>query len=208
MMVRTLLTTSGVRWLARAGWATALGVLLTACTGRGGGWLPPAQPVFSDRADLGFTFSCQDPSPLVGPTGRLQIELHYGDQGSNPLGRPFAIHGVADTLDPLLESMICIGQNPPDLDPSALVFLGTYRTTSPPPPGFPLGCATTTPGTTTGPCRFEVQVKDNDRDGTPSTGDYFSIQLSTSTDVTSTLAPDTVFYTRSGLLGGGNITVR
>ena len=29
------------------------------------------------------------------------------------LGSSFSIHGTADTIDPVLESMICIGQNPP-----------------------------------------------------------------------------------------------
>ena len=40
-------------------------------------------------------------------------QLAYIDHGSNPLGSPFAIHGIVDTIDPVLESAICIGQNPP-----------------------------------------------------------------------------------------------
>ena len=42
------------------------------------------------------------------------IELAYADQGTSVLlGAPFSIHGIVDKIDPVLESMICIGQNPP-----------------------------------------------------------------------------------------------
>jgi hypothetical protein len=41
-----------------------------------------------------------------------------------------------------------------------------------------------------------------------STGDFFSIKLSSSTAVTSVLDPLTVFYTREGYLAGGNLTVK
>jgi hypothetical protein len=56
-------------------------------------------------------------------------------------------------------------------------------------------------------CRFEVIVRDNDQNLAPSTGDYFQITLSSGTAVTSELDPGTVFYTRAGLLSGGNLTV-
>jgi hypothetical protein len=186
-----------------AGWVIVLGVLLAACTGRGGGWLPPSAG-FSGRATLGFSFSCEDSSGIVGPVGRLRIQLQYSDQGSNLLSGPFAIHGEADEIDPVVESAVCIGQNPPP-GGSELIFLGTYRVTSSPPPGFPAGCATSASGVP--PCRFEVIVRDNDRNNVPSTGDFFSIKLSSTTEVTSSFVGVPVFYTRTGLLGGGNLTV-
>jgi hypothetical protein len=84
--------------------ACMVAVVLTACTGRGGGYLPPAG-VFTGQAAFGFTFSCE--------RGDLDIELAYTDKGSNPLGSSFGIHGIVDQVDPLLESQYCIGQNPP-----------------------------------------------------------------------------------------------
>src|SRR6478735_2112836 len=88
-----------------------LGVLvgaLSACTGRGGGQLPPNLPAFNGAASFGFSFSCERSSKSTNPnppTGRLAIELAYTDHGTNPLGAVgFSIHGTADTLDPVLES--------------------------------------------------------------------------------------------------------
>jgi len=51
-------------------------------------------------------------------------------------------------------------------------------------------------------------VQDNDHNRVPSRGDYFQITLSGTTALTSELDPATVFYTRAGLLEGGNITVK
>ena len=135
------------------------------------------------------------------PTGRLPIELAYTDHGTTPLGAGFSIHGTADTLDPVLESEICIGQNPPP-GGNELIFLGRYRTTSSGPGRIPQACTNAT-----AQCRFEVIVRDNDQNGAPSVGDYFSIKLSTGTAVSSELDATTVFYTRAGLLSGGNLTV-
>jgi hypothetical protein len=65
-------------------------------------------------------------------------------------------------------------------------------------------------------CRFEVIVQDNDRNLAPSTGDSFSIKLSTVTASCADPIPDptcsqlpaaTVFYARAGTLSSGNITV-
>jgi hypothetical protein len=211
-MMKMLLSIKGITLLVRFSWMIMLGLLLTACTGRGGGWLPPnstSTPGFSGQATFGFSFSCQDASALTGPTGRLKIELDYSDKGTNPLEGPFSIHGNADTLDPVLESEICIGQNPPPLYPvEPLIFLGVYRPTSPPPPLFPPSCAKTISDTSTPQCRFEVQVRDNDQNGAPSAGDYFAIQLSTSTTLTSEFPAGSVFYARAGTLEGGNITVK
>jgi hypothetical protein len=186
-----------------------LAVVLTACTGRGGGQLPPSAG-FTGPASFGFSFSCEN--------GRLRIELSYTDHGSSPtIGSQFTIHGTVDQVDPVLESQICIDQNPPPPPENQLIFLGRYRlTSSPPPAGFPSACPTQET-TTTPLCRFEVIVQDNDMDHAPSTGDFFSIKLSTVTascadpipDPTcSQLPPANVFYARAGTLSSGNITVR
>ena len=79
--------------LAAAG---ILAVMLTACTGSGGGQLPPQSPVFMGPASFGFTFSCEDKGGINPPTGQLRIQLTYRDHGSNPLGSSFSIQGTAD----------------------------------------------------------------------------------------------------------------
>ena len=76
--------------------ACMLAVVLTACTGKGGGYLPPQAPAFTGQASFGFTFSCAK--------GDLKIELSYNDKGSNPIGSSFGIHGIVDRVDPVLES--------------------------------------------------------------------------------------------------------
>lgn len=181
--------------------AAAVAALLTGCTGRGGGTLPP-KTLFNGQASFGFSFSCEDPGGINPPTGRLHIELSYADHGTNPIGGPFSVHGTADTLDPVLESALCIGQNPPP-GGNQLIFLGRFRPTSTTPAGFAKRCTSTA----LVPCRFEVIVRDNDRNQVPSRGDDFAIQLSSATAVTSELDPATVFYARAGTLSGGNLTV-
>jgi hypothetical protein len=105
----------------------------------------------------------------------------------------------------VLESAICIGQNPPP-GGNELIFLGRYRLVSSAPAGFPSTCPTRE--TPTSPmCRFEVIVRDNDMNRAPSTGDYFQIRLSSGTVLDDELDPATVFYTRAGFLQGGNLTV-
>ena len=134
--------------------------------------------------------------------------MAYGDQGTSVLlGAPFAIHGVVDVIDPVLESEFCIGRNPPPGDGKTLIFLGRYRLTTSPPPGFPKSCPTRETSTST-LCRFEVIVRDNDGNLAPSKGDYFSIKLSSATALTSEFKPEEVFYARAGFLAGGNITVK
>jgi hypothetical protein len=199
--------------------AGILVVILAACNGRGGGYLPPQSPVFTGPASFGFTFSCEDKGGLNPPTGQLRIQLAYTDHGTSlahgtsvALGSPFSIHGIVDVIDPVLESAICIGQNPPP-DGNELIFLGRYRLVSSAPAGFPSTCPTRE--TRTSPlCRFEVVVRDNDMDRAPSPGDYFQIRLSSGTVLDcetpfecSQLPAGTVFYTRAGLLAGGNLTV-
>lgn len=156
--------------LAKAGPVILLGAALVGCTGRGGGWLPPDGTVFSGQATLGFSFSCKRSAEsfnLHPPTGQLRIELTYSDQGNNPLGGPFSIHGEADTLDPVLESMICIGEEPPP-GGNELIFMGPYRPTSSPPTGFPDACMGRIQDTEQPRCRFEVAVRDNNGNRAPS----------------------------------------
>ena len=197
-------------FLAAAG---ILAVVLTACTGVGGGYLPPGASVgtgvvFTGQASFGFTFSCEDKGGLNPPTGKLSIELAYNDHGTSLLlGAPFSIHGIVDKVDPVLESAICIGQNPPPPPAGQLIFLGRYRLTSSAPTGFPQTCPTREKKATP-LCRFEVIVRDNDENLRPSKGDFFSIKLSNATAVTSKLDPATVFYARAGVLEGGNLTVK
>jgi hypothetical protein len=189
--------------LAAAG---ILALVLAACTGVGGGQLPPS-PGFTGPASFGFTFSCEDKGGLNPPTGKLSIQLAYAERGTYlPVGSPFSIHGIVDQIDPVLESAICIGQNPPP-GGNELIFLGRWRLTSSAPAGFPTTCPTRETKTTP-LCRFEVIVRDNDMNRAPSPGDYFQIRLSSATAVTSELDPALVFYTRAGTLSGGNITVR
>jgi hypothetical protein len=182
--------------------------LLAACNGRGGGYLPP-DVAFSGRAQLGFSFSCEDSGGLNPPAGRLRIQLSYADRGSGPVfDDPFSIHGIVDHIDdPVLESMVCSGQNPPpEPDPNTLIFLGRFRPTTSPPEDFPPTCPARETATSL-LCRFEVIVRDNDNNLAPSKGDYFAIKLSSATAMTSALDPATVFYTRTGYLAGGNLTV-
>jgi hypothetical protein len=220
-----IMKTGASRLLRRSIVLAATGILalvLTACTGRGGGQLPPQSPAFTGSASFGFTFSCEDKGGVNPPTGQLHVELAYIDHGTSLIGSPFGIHGIVDTIDPPeLESLVCIGQSPPP-GGNELIFLGRYRlTTSPPPTGFPKSC--TGRETKTKPlCRFEVIVRDNDGNVKPSEGDFFSIKLSTITSTTTTDCPPggippcvitefppgaPVFYARAGTLKSGNLTV-
>jgi hypothetical protein len=191
--------------LAAAG---ILAVVLTACTGRGGGQLPPDNLLFKAPASFGFSFSCEDKGGINPPTGQLRIQLSYIDHGTNPLGSGYSIHGIIDTIPPVLESMHCIGQNPPP-GGHELIFLGRYRLTSSAPAGFPSSCPTRETKTTP-LCRFEVIVRDNDGNFAPSTGDFFSIKLSTVTALTTEFPDDPAIvpYARAGLLSSGNLTVK
>jgi hypothetical protein len=179
--------------------------LVAACTGRGGGQLPPDNVLFKGQASLGFDFLCEDQGGINPPTGQLRIQQSYTDHGSNPLGSSFSVHGIVDTIDPVLESAICIGDRPPP-GGNELIFLGRYFLTSSAPADFPSTCPTRETATTP-LCRFEVIVRDNDMNRAPSPGDFFSIKLSSATAVTSELDPAAVFYTRAGILSAGNLTV-
>ena len=51
-------------------------------------------------------------------------------------------------------------------------------------------------------------VRDSDKNGAPSKGDFFSIKLSNVTALTSEFPdPETVVYARAGTLSSGNLTV-
>ena len=202
-------TCGRLRAAVRVGLAAGLALALTACTGRGGGYLPPGPGAgavaFTGPANLGFSFSCEDKGGLNPQPGRLRLELQYSDRGTSPQATaPFSIHGTADSIDPVLESQICSGQAPPVVA-NELIFLGRFRTTSAPPPGWPAVCSTRT--TTAPSCRFEVIARDNDRDLAPSPGDSFAIKLSSASAVPSQLAPGPVFYARAGVLARGSLTV-
>lgn len=194
-----------------------LPVVLTACTGRGGGQLPP-DARFTDAASFGFTFSCEDSSALHGPPGRLRIQLSYTDHGSSVGFEPFTVHGTADTLDPVLESAVCSGQDAPP-GGSELIFLGRYWPTSSSSDGFG-ECGA--PDTTADACRFEVVVQDEDQNRAPSPGDHFSITLSGVTEVSEPCVDEDgdtatcfvteftesqVLYSRAGVVAKGNLTV-
>jgi hypothetical protein len=202
------MTTSAPPFLRRSFSCAATVVLvavLTACTATGGGQLPPTAG-FTGPASFGINFSCADKGGVNPPTGQLRTQLSYTEHGTYlPLGSPFTIHGIVDKIDPILESALCIGQNPPP-GGNELIFLGRYRPTTSAPAGLeacPRRATSTTPL-----CRFEVIVRDNDQDLAPSTGDFFSIKLSSSTVLESELDPATVVYARAGLLERGNLTVK
>jgi hypothetical protein len=200
-------TSSVVRRFVPLAVAGVLVVVLAACTGRGGGYLPPQSPVFTGPASFGFDFSCEDKGGKNPPTGQLRIQLAYTEHGTYlPVGSPFSIHGIVDRVDPVLESAICLGQEPPP-GGNELIFLGRYRLISGSPADFPSTCPARETKTTP-LCRFEVIVRDNDMNRAPSPGDYFQIRLSSATVLSSELDPATVFYTRAGFLAGGNLTVR
>jgi hypothetical protein len=105
----------------------------------------------------------------------------------------------------MVESMICIGDEPPP-GGNELIFMGRYRLLSSAPVGFPSTCSGRE-NETTPLCRFEVTVRDDDVNGGGGTGDYFEIRLSTETGLIGDLDPATVFYTRAGVLSTGNIKV-
>jgi hypothetical protein len=188
--------------------AGILAVALTACSARGGGQLAPDGEGFAGPATFSFSVSCERSSrsttSLHPKAGRLRVQLTYRDHGSNPIGSSFGIHGIVDEIDPVLESMWCIGDEPPP-GGNELIFMGRFRLVSPAPEGFPTTC--TARETDTAPsCRFEVTVRDDDMNGSGGIGDYFEIKLSSGTDL-GQLDPDTVFYNRAGVLAKGNITV-
>jgi hypothetical protein len=200
--------TSAPQFLRRSFLCAATVVLvavLTACTATGGGQLPPTAG-FTGPASFGVNFSCADKGGVNPPTGQLRTQLSYTEHGTYlPLGSPFTIHGIVDKIDPILESALCIGQNPPP-GGNELIFLGRYRPTTSAPAG--LEACPRRETSTTPLCRFEVIVRDNDQNLAPSTGDFFSIKLSSSTVLESELDPATVVYARAGLLERGNLTVK
>jgi hypothetical protein len=185
-----------------------LAAVLAACTATGGGQLSPTAG-FTGPASFGFVFSCERSSrstSLNPPTGQLRSQLSYTEHGSYlPLGTPFTIHGIVDEIDPILESAFCLGQDPPP-GGNELIFLGRYRPATSAPTGLEACPRQETP--TTPLCRFEVIVRDNDQNLAASTGDFFSIKLSSATVLSRELDPATVVYARAGLVERGNLTVK
>lgn len=200
-----------------------LALVLTGCTGRGGGQLP-TDLVHNGSASFGFSFSCEDKGGINPQTGQLRIQLSYTERSTRSLPlpplSPFSIHGVVDEVDQVEESMLCNGQEPPP-GGHTLIFLGRYRLTSPS-QGFPAACSGSE--ITTSSCRFEVIVQDGDGNLAPSGGDEFSIRLTSVTSTTSSVATDcppeaelpcyvtefpdsSVLYARAGTLSSGNLTV-
>ena len=97
--------------LAAAG---ILAVVLTACTGRGGGQLPPDKRARVHRPGVvRLQLQLRGQGRPESADRSARIQLAYTDQGTSPIGSSFAIHGIVDKIDPVLESAICIGQNPP-----------------------------------------------------------------------------------------------
>lgn len=206
--MRQNLLPRGCRLLVPAVLTIVLATLLSGCTGRGGGWLPPDIVLYSDQASFGFSFKCERSSKAYNPNpkpARLLIEVSYTEHGTFlglediPASGPFSIHGVVDQIDPAIESMICI-EDDPARAPGHLVFLGRYRVTSGDAPQF-ASCRTNTPV-----CRFEIEVQDNDGNIAPSAGDQFSITLAGPAPAGFELA-EPFIYVRGGELAGGNLTV-
>jgi hypothetical protein len=200
--------TGSTRRLRRSLLVTAAGILaaaLTGCSAHGGGQLEPDVAAgFTGPATFGFNFSCERSSNALNlhpKPGRFRVQLNYRDHGSNPIGSSFGIHGIVDELDPILESMICIADEPPP-GGNVLSFMGRFRLVGPAPEGFPSTCPESETDTTP-MCRFEVIVRDDDMNGT---GDHFEIRLSTQTEL-GELDPATVFYTRAGVISKGHITL-
>jgi hypothetical protein len=113
----------------------------------GSGYLPPGPTasdtfpttVFTGKASFGFNFSCEDKGGLNPPTGQLRLHLTYADHGTSQLlSSPFSIHGSADELDPVLESMLCIGAEPAEARPERADLPGHLPANDTAPAGLPL----------------------------------------------------------------------
>ena len=176
--------------------AGILVVVLAACTGRGGGYLPP-QPACS-------LVRRRSASRSAARTATSRSSSPTTTRAATPSARRSGSMGPStrSTRCWNLRSVSARTRLPAG---NQLIFLGRYRLTSSAPSGFPAACKTTTPL-----CRFEVIVQDNDRNLTPSPGDFFSIKLSTVTapcpsdpliSRAATPSPDRVL--RAGRLSGG-----
>jgi len=194
--------TNRLRRFGITGLLMVLILVLTSCTGRGGGVLPPTLG-FTGEATIGFSFTCE--------SGRLHLSLEYQDHATNPFGGPFSIHGVADKISPALESYFCIGDASNGALPTGeILFQGTYTVQSGRPGMLDLaGCAATfavAAGDVLTGCRFTADVRDTGDRG-PSKGDYLSIKLfggPDTGDATHTVLP---IYSRDGYLASGNFQV-
>ena len=192
--------------LRRSVFLAAIGVLvavLTACTGRGGGYLPPERAF---RCSTARRRSASPSAASASPAARTRIRRPVSSASSSPTtntattsrsARRSGSTGSSTSIDPVLESAICIGQNPPP-GGNELIFLGRYRPTSAPPAGFPATCPTRETKTTP-LCRFEVIVRDNDGEPRPVAGRLLldqAVERHGSRRLNS--IPATVFYSRAG----------
>jgi hypothetical protein len=193
-MIRFLLT-QRTRRTGVAGLLVVLGLLMTACTARGGGSLGDPLPgavdiVPTSDATFGFNFTCEERNgkPII----RGQVEYH--DHGITTVdGLVFTevdLHGEVDA--------VVFGEGVPQPATCEAVasipaanFSGVYR----PQTMDPFVPDTMEQG------RFQVFVFDQGEPGRTSgttTGDAFTIELTGGTYG---------FYTRSGDIEGGNIQI-
>ena len=195
--------------LRRSVFLAGIGVLvavLTACTGRGADTCRLTSVAFTGPASFGFTLQLRGQGRRE-PADRSAAHpaLLQRTRQQPRIGSPFGIHGIVDMIDPVLESMICIGQNPPP-GGKELIFLGRYRPTTSAPAGFPKSCPTRRRRPTAVPFRGhragQRQEPARRRRATSSRSRCRAPRQSPSD-----LDPATVFYTRAGLLEGGNLTV-
>ena len=190
------------RRVAAAGMALAAALTLTACDGKGGGYITgpipqTTNPVFNGRADFGFTFQCGD-----GVKG--QITYHDRSTKVGVLPFPFTglrLHGtvtnvlVDDDFDPDTPAEPAVKCEDLVDEPYAQ-FQGTYRSQETDLLGEESGTFTVAVFDQGEPGRSTIVV---DEDGEVSiTGDFFSIGLEG--------GPYTP-YTRSGYIENGNIQV-
>lgn len=198
--------------IGAAGLAVALGMVLTSCSGRGGGQLGPSPLTgYAGAANIGFTFTCDptntDPTRSIN-LARLHISLEYQDKDTNLFGSSFGIHGEADAFDQYAVNAICSDPFNGALSNSEIQFDGVYtvRSGSGPNRYSADTCRQSTMtfatlGTVAG-CRFTVYVKDNG-DGKASPGDDVSITLFGGASTTD----PTPLYSRAGKLVSGNAQV-
>ena len=184
-----------VRRLGRLRAASVLvgvGLVLGACTARGGGQLgPPLDSAilatYQGQATFGFTFRCE----VKGGKAVIRGELDYQDHAPSTIAGmaypAITLHGVVDPI--FTEAATCAAAA--EVFPGSALFQGTYR----PQPMDPAVPDAIDQG------RFSVQVFDQ---GKPSrsvgavTGDGFAIEL---------FGGRYPGYTRAGYIEGGNVQV-
>ena len=150
--------------------ACILAVVLTACTGKGGGYLPPQKPGVHRPGAVRLHVQLREGWPESA-----KIELAYNDKGAATRSvRRLEFTASSTRLTRCWNPQFALarihrpGRNQP-------IFLGRYSQTSSAPAVFPSTCPER--NETTSLCRFEVIVQDNDnnlphRRGTSSRSSY------------------------------------